>query len=123
MCVACFASVKSGSVGYRNEQVRGPGAPWPFGHPDDGIRIEMQAFLNWSLPALAIIAFVLAYFFGAGVKRWLINRFGEADAIREADVFLAYGRRQQAIEQLEAGLKHHPERQDIAAKLARLRAE
>lgn len=42
---------------------------------------------------------------------------GEADPITEAEVFMAYGRNQQAEEVLKKAREHSPERVDIAAKL------
>lgn len=48
---------------------------------------------------------------------------GEADPIAEAEVYIAYGRVQQAIEILEEGVKLAPDREDIANKLKELKAQ
>jgi pilus assembly protein FimV len=42
---------------------------------------------------------------------------GEVDPLTEADVFMAYGRNQQAEEVLKKALEKNPERQDLTAKL------
>lgn len=42
------------------------------------------------------------------------------DPLREAEVYLAYGRQRDAIETLRKGLTAHPNRADIATKLAAL---
>jgi len=42
---------------------------------------------------------------------------GEVDPLTEADVFMAYGRNQQAEEVLKKALEKNPERQDLNAKL------
>jgi len=42
---------------------------------------------------------------------------GEVDPLTEADVFMAYGRNQQAEEVLTKALEKNPERQDLTAKL------
>jgi len=41
----------------------------------------------------------------------------EVDPLTEADVYMAYGRYQQAEDLLNEALKHHPERQDLKVKL------
>ncbi|TCV80234.1 type IV pilus assembly protein FimV [Sulfurirhabdus autotrophica] len=43
------------------------------------------------------------------------------DPLAEAEVYLAYGRKQQAIEKLEHALKNDDTRQDIRRKLAELK--
>jgi hypothetical protein len=50
-----------------------------------------------------------------GVKR------GLADPLAEAEVYLAYGQRQKAIDVLEAASRSHPERTDFTKKLNELR--
>ncbi|ATJ83106.1 FimV/HubP family polar landmark protein [Halomonas beimenensis] len=47
----------------------------------------------------------------------------EAQAINEADIFIAYGRYDQARELLEAGLAREPERDDLRVKLLRVLLE
>jgi predicted Zn-dependent protease len=42
------------------------------------------------------------------------------DPLAEAEVYLAYGRKKEAIQLLRAGLANHPNRTDIAAKLSKL---
>ncbi|QHJ01689.1 hypothetical protein GT347_23710 [Xylophilus rhododendri] len=48
---------------------------------------------------------------------------GEVDPIAEADVYLAYGRDQQAEEILKEALRNHPERTALHAKLAEIYAK
>jgi hypothetical protein len=43
------------------------------------------------------------------------------DPLAEAEVYLAYGRKEQAIEVLKEGLAREPQRKDVATKLAALR--
>jgi hypothetical protein len=43
------------------------------------------------------------------------------DPLAEAEVYLAYGRREQAVEVLKQGLAREPQRKDLAEKLAQLR--
>ena len=43
------------------------------------------------------------------------------DELAEAEIYLAYGRRNQAIDILEKALREHPDRKDIQAKLDELR--
>lgn len=45
------------------------------------------------------------------------------DPLTEAEVFLAYGRKKQAIELLEKALQKHPSRADIAARLRDLKRQ
>ncbi|WP_104201909.1 type IV pilus assembly protein FimV [Billgrantia saliphila] len=47
----------------------------------------------------------------------------QAEAISEADIFMAYGRYDQARELLEAGLEHEPERHDLRLKLLKVQVE
>ncbi|RTR05383.1 FimV/HubP family polar landmark protein [Halomonas nitroreducens] len=47
----------------------------------------------------------------------------EAEAINEADIFIAYGRYDQARELLEAGLVREPERDDLRLKLLKVQLE
>ncbi|MCK2183404.1 FimV/HubP family polar landmark protein [Halomonas getboli] len=47
----------------------------------------------------------------------------EAEAISEADIFIAYGRYDQARELLEAGVAREPERDDLRLKLMRVQLE
>ncbi len=47
----------------------------------------------------------------------------EAEAISEADIFIAYGRYDQARDLLEAGVAREPERQDLRLKLLRVQLE
>ncbi|MDR5867012.1 FimV/HubP family polar landmark protein [Halomonas koreensis] len=47
----------------------------------------------------------------------------QAEAINEADIFIAYGRFDQARELLEAGLAREPERDDLRLKLMRVQLE
>ncbi|UYG06200.1 FimV/HubP family polar landmark protein [Halomonas sp. M4R1S46] len=47
----------------------------------------------------------------------------EAEAINEADIFIAYGRYDQARELLEAGLAREPERDDLRLKLLKVQLE
>ncbi|MBB3229606.1 type IV pilus assembly protein FimV [Halomonas stenophila] len=47
----------------------------------------------------------------------------EAEAINEADIFIAYGRYDQARELLEAGLAREPERDDLRLKLLKVELE
>ncbi|MCL2022431.1 MAG: hypothetical protein FWG81_10300 [Betaproteobacteria bacterium] len=49
------------------------------------------------------------------------NQPGEADPLVEADVYMAYGRTEQAISLLEEALKNNPQRTDIAEKLRSLK--
>lgn len=48
---------------------------------------------------------------------------GEVDPIAEADVYLAYGRDQQAEEILKEAMRHHPDRVSIPVKLAEIYAK
>jgi hypothetical protein len=64
---------------------------------------------------------------GFGVSVWLLwlgftsRRAGSAvDAIAEANVYLAYGRRDQAIELLKRRLAECPEDQEVRDKLVEL---
>ncbi len=43
-----------------------------------------------------------------------------ADPVAEADVYIAYGRKAQAIEILKTAIKHDPSHRDIQAKLEML---
>jgi FimV-like protein len=47
----------------------------------------------------------------------------QAEAINEADIFIAYGRYDQARELLESSLEQHPERDDLRLKLLRVHVE
>ncbi len=47
----------------------------------------------------------------------------QAEAISEADIFMAYGRYDQARELLEASLEHEPERHDLRLKLLNVQVE
>ncbi|WP_444764466.1 type IV pilus assembly protein FimV [Roseateles sp.] len=44
-----------------------------------------------------------------------------ADALRQAEVYLAYGRKRQALEVLEEGLRNDPGRADIAERIRALK--
>ena len=50
-----------------------------------------------------------------------IQGSSSADPLAEAEVYLAYGRKKQAIETLEKAKLEHPNRTDIQAKLDELR--
>jgi Tfp pilus assembly protein FimV len=54
------------------------------------------------------------------VRRWLEAR---TDPLKEAEVYLCYGRKAQAIELLEAAALKHPQRGDIAEKLRQLKGQ
>ena len=45
-----------------------------------------------------------------------------SDPINQANVYLAYGRKAQAVQLLEAALKEDPAREDCRAKLAEIRS-
>ena len=45
----------------------------------------------------------------------------EVDPLAEADVYLAYGRKEQAMEILEQASRKYPNRKDIADKLSQLK--
>ncbi len=54
---------------------------------------------------------------GMGDKSTIHTDEGEVDPLTEADVFMAYGRHQQAEEVLQKALEKHPDRTDLSAKL------
>ncbi|MCO5358591.1 type IV pilus assembly protein FimV [Acidovorax kalamii] len=82
----------------------------------------MVSFLNWLLPTLVAVAVLLVLLWGPHAKRWWAKHRSEPDPMKEAEVYLAYGRTQQAVYVLEVGLQRWPERQDIAEKLGQLKA-
>lgn len=56
-------------------------------------------------------------------RRSVRDAMPETEAISEADIFIAYGRYDQARELLEAGVAREPERQDLRLKLMRVQLE
>lgn len=46
----------------------------------------------------------------------------DVDPVAEAEVYLAYGRKTQAIEILEEALRDHPAREDVRKKLNEIKA-
>lgn len=48
------------------------------------------------------------------------KKHGASDPLAKADVYLAYGRKRQALETLKQALQEHPSRSDIEAKLRKL---
>jgi Tfp pilus assembly protein FimV len=50
------------------------------------------------------------------------NTDGEVNPITEAEVYLAYGRKEQAIEILQEALRANPAREDVRKKLNEIKA-
>jgi Tfp pilus assembly protein FimV len=78
--------------------------------------------MKWLFPLLGI-AVLLAIVFRKKLSRKLAEQYGEPDPLVEADVYLAYGRTEQAISLLEEALQEHPQRVDIADKLRGLKSK
>jgi Tfp pilus assembly protein FimV len=70
-----------------------------------------------------IIGVILVIGFVLLTRRAGSNRSngGPVDPIAEAEVFIAYGRKKQALEILENALRENPQRDDIALKLSELK--
>jgi hypothetical protein len=68
------------------------------------------------------LSLITAVVFGGLVYLILIRKSSPRvdDPIAEADVYLAYGRKNQAIEILEASLKQNPEQPEVVTKLKTL---
>ena len=75
--------------------------------------------LRW----LPVVGCVLLLIYRKRLQRRGIARADKSDPMKDAAVLIAYGRTQQAIELLEAGLKRWPDRTDIVQKLAHLKGQ
>jgi Tfp pilus assembly protein FimV len=78
--------------------------------------------MYWFL--LLVLLILLLFVLRPSLKRRInLNaQPGAADPLREAEVYLAYGRTEQAISLLEEALREHPQRTDIAEKLRSLKS-
>ncbi|WP_460506075.1 type IV pilus assembly protein FimV [Hydrogenophaga soli] len=68
----------------------------------------------------------LGIFIGVAIVYFVAKFFAHAkliaDPLAEAEVYLAYGRSEQAVKVLEDGFRKFPERSDIREKLDELRS-
>lgn len=79
----------------------------------------MNSTQFWLLLAGAII--VIGYGLLRSRSTTNVGQKAPADPLAEAEVYLAYGRKEQALELLEKALRENPSRADIEAKLRDLK--
>ena len=80
--------------------------------------MQPLSFPNWINIALFVLVIALVL-----VLPWMVKRLQKGkivSPIAEADIYLAYGRKQQAIEILKGALSADPDNIELSAKLREL---